>query len=68
MVKSIGKDVVMGGNNEAKARYDAEHTKQIKLKLNLKHDADILEKLKSVEHKQTYIKGLIRADIAKDAK
>lgn len=58
----------MGGNNKAKARYDADHTKQIKLKLNLKHDADIIEKLNSVGHKQTYIKALIRADIAKDAK
>lgn len=68
MVEGIGKDGDMGGNNKAKARYDADHTKQIKLKLNLKTDADIIERLNSVGHKQTYIKALIRADIAKDAK
>lgn len=47
----------------ASAKYDALHTKQIKLKLNLKHDADILEKLDSVDSKQGYIKSLIRKDI-----
>lgn len=56
----------MGGNNAAKARYDADHTKQIKLKLNRKRDADIIEKLESVDNKQGYIKGLIRADISKE--
>lgn len=47
----------------AVAKYDANHTKQIKLKLNLKTDADILAKLEEVESKQGYIKSLIRADI-----
>lgn len=46
-------------------RYDREHTVQIKLKLNKKHDADIIQKLESVDKKQTYIKELIRADIYK---
>ena len=47
----------------AQARYDAKHTIQIHLKLNTTTDADIIEKLKEVESKQTYIKELIRADI-----
>ena len=47
----------------ASAKYDASHTIQIKLKLNTKTDADILEKLEAVENKQGYIKELIRADI-----
>lgn len=47
----------------ASAKYDAENTRQIKFKLNLKTDADILEKLDSVENKQSYIKALIRKDI-----
>lgn len=47
----------------AQAKYDAANTKQIKLKLNLKEDADILAKLDSVSNKQGYIKDLIRADI-----
>ena len=50
---------------EAKAKWDAENTTQIKLKLNHHTDADIIEKLKSVPNKQGYLKQLIRGDIAK---
>lgn len=45
------------------AKYDAKNTKQIKLKLNLKTDADIIEKLEQVGNVQGYIKKLIREDI-----
>lgn len=51
------------GKYEAKERYDAENTVQIRLKLNKKTDADILQKLEEVGNKQGYIKALIRADI-----
>jgi hypothetical protein len=47
----------------AKAKYDARTTKQVMLKLNIKTDADILEKLEKVGNKQGYIKSLIRADL-----
>ena len=47
----------------AVAKYDKANTKQIKLKLNLKNDKDILSKLDSVDNVQGYIKDLIRADI-----
>ena len=47
-------------------RYDALNTRQIKMKLNLKTDADILKKLDSVPNKQGYIKMLIRKDIANE--
>lgn len=47
-------------------RYDAENTRQIKMKLNLKTDADILNRLDSVPNKQGYIKMLIRKDIANE--
>ena len=47
------------------ARYDAKNTKQIHLKLNLKTDKDILEKLDQVDSKQGYIKELIRRDLEK---
>ena len=50
----------------AVSKYDASHTKQIKLKLNLETDKDILERLDEVENKQGYIKGLIRSDIKRD--
>ena len=48
---------------KAVAKYDAANTKQVKFKLNLKTDADILAKLESVENKQAYFKQLIRNDI-----
>lgn len=47
------------------AKYDAKNTIQIKLKLNLTTDADIIDKLKEVENKQGYIKQLIRDDIGR---
>ncbi len=47
------------------AKWDAANPRQIKLKLNLKTDADILSKLDSVENTQGYIKSLIREDIKK---
>lgn len=49
----------------AQQRYDKKNTVQIKMKLNRKTDADILEKLESVPNKQGYIKSLIRKDISK---
>ena len=49
----------------AKAKYDAANTVQIRLKLNKKTDADVLEKLEESGNKQGYIKALIRADIDK---
>lgn len=50
----------------AVAKYDASHTKQVKLKLNLETDKDILERLEEVGNKQGYIKSLIRDDIKKE--
>lgn len=56
--------------NVQKARFDAENTRQIRLKLNLNTDKDILDRLaaqpKETGGKQGYIKRLIRADIAKE--
>lgn len=48
----------------AQAKYDAKATRQIKFKFNITTDADILEKLDSVDNKQGYIKDLIRKDLA----
>lgn len=47
----------------AQMKYDAKATKQIRMKLNIKSDADILAKLDEVDNKQGYIKDLIRKDI-----
>lgn len=54
-------------HNRAVKKYDEANTKQIKLKLNKKTDADILEALESVPNKQGYIKSLIRQDIAQNS-
>ncbi|MBQ8109675.1 MAG: hypothetical protein IJ124_05910 [Clostridia bacterium] len=48
--------------------YDRANTQQIKFKFNLRTDADILEHLARQENKQQYIKQLIRADIAREAR
>lgn len=51
----------------ATAKYDSANTVQLKLKLNVKTDADILAVLEQVAHlpggKQGYIKRLIRQHI-----
>lgn len=49
----------------AQLKYEKEKTRSVKMKLNLQHDADIIQKLDSVGNKQGYLKRLIRADIEK---
>ena len=49
---------------KAGTKYDRKNTRQIKLKLNKKTDADILNKLDNEQNKQGYIKNLIRKDMA----
>lgn len=50
------------------AKYDSTHTRQVKLKLNIETDADILDYLDRQPSKQGYIKALIRADMARASK
>ena len=57
---------MMSPQSEAKTRWDRENTVVVTMKLNKNTDADILEKLDSVEYKQKYIKELLRADISKE--
>lgn len=55
----------------ASAKYDAENTTVVRMKLNNKTDADILALLQEISTepggKQGYIKALIRADIERRA-
>ena len=44
--------------------WDRENTCSFTLKLNNNTDKEIIEKLKSVDNKQKYIKELIKKDIA----
>ena len=61
----VGDGMATKEQTRASAKYDAQHTKQVKLKLNIKTDADILKRLDSLPNKQGYIKELIRKDMAK---
>ena len=49
----------------AQAKYDKTHCKFYTFKMNLETDADIIEKLSSVQSMQGYIKQLIREDITR---
>ncbi len=56
----------------AQARYGAKpevkaRSKGYYLKCHVEHDKDIIEKLESVDMVNTYIKELIRKDIAKNS-
>ena len=48
------------------AKYDQANTKAVKLKLNKKTDADILEHLRTKANVQGYIKKLIRSDMGRE--
>ena len=48
----------------SQARYDKDNTRRYGFKLNLKTDADIIAKLNAQPSIQSYVKSLIRADIA----
>lgn len=50
----------------ASEKYDRDNTIQVKMKLNKKKDADIINKLNTVSSKQGYIKSLIRKDLYKE--
>lgn len=49
----------------AAQKYKKANTKQVSFCFSVSYDADILNRLDSVENKQSYIKSLIRADIAR---
>ncbi len=53
----------MKRKSEIDMKYQKEFIRQIKFTLHIVHDADILQKLDSVENKQGYLKELIRRDI-----
>lgn len=51
--------------SEIQKKYDDKNTKRYGFKLNLNTDADIIQRLDTVENKQKYIKDLIRKDLKK---
>lgn len=55
-------------HKRATMKYDKENMRQIKFNLSKKYDLDIIARLDAVPNKQGYIKALIRADIAKEAR
>ena len=57
----------MSNNIKYIAKYQKENTIQVNIRLSKKYDADVIGKLTSLDNtgKSTYIKRLIREDIAK---
>jgi hypothetical protein len=55
-------------DSQAKRDWMKANTTVITIKLNHRTDADILERLTSVDNRNGYIKQLIREDIAKTEK
>ena len=62
----IQADYEKRSNYEANKKYKREKTTPISFRLINNTEADIIEKLNSVENKSGYIKNLIRQDIAKE--
>ena len=59
----------MANNIKYIAKYQKENTTQVNIRLSKKYDTDVIEKLNSLvdEGKSTYIKKLIREDLAKQS-
>ncbi len=57
----------MGNNIQYISKYQKANTIQVNMRLNKKYDADVIAKLTSLDNtgKSTYIKRLIREDIAR---
>ncbi len=58
--------MVTEAQKRAKARYDAKTT-QLVLRLRNGADADVIERLQSVPEKTSYVRRLVREDIARDS-
>ena len=58
--------MVTEAQKRAKARYDAKTT-QLVLRLRNGADADVIERLQSVPEKTSYVRRLVRDDIARDS-
>lgn len=63
--KERGGNMVKESQLRATAKYDKANTKGLYLKLNVKTDADIIQRLDKEINKQGYIKQLIRDDLNK---
>lgn len=61
------KDNKVSARVKASMKYNAKNVKQVKLNLNLKTDADIIEALATSGNMQGYIKDLIRKDMNDEA-
>lgn len=66
MLSCSHQEVSHMADSQAKRDWMKANTTVITIKLNHRTDADILERLTSVDNRNGYIKQLIREDIAKD--
>lgn len=56
----------MNNATKAQRKYDESNARRYQLKMNIKTDADIIDRLERAESMQGYIKELIRQDIDRD--
>ena len=54
----------MNAQSKASIKYNASNVKQVKINLNLKTDADIIEYLQATDNVQGLIKTLIRKEMS----
>ena len=54
----------MNAQSKASIKYNASNVKQVKINLNLKTDADIIEYLQATNNVQGLIKTLIRKEMS----
>ena len=66
-MQKLGKNIkpvkIYSPKVKASLKYNGKNTKQVKLSLNLRTDADILDWLQGIDNVQGYIKKLIRNDM-----
>ena len=54
----------MNAQSKASIKYNASNVKQVKINLNLRTDADIIEYLQTTDNVQGLIKSLIRKEMS----
>lgn len=59
--------MVTEAQKRAKKKYDTLRTTQVVMRLRLNQDADVIEKLRSVQNKTEFIRELVRRDIRENA-
>ncbi len=68
MGRKSNEELAKARRNEMQHRWQRENQKRINLAFNVKADADVIQKLETVEGKSQYVANLIREDMKKEKK